>query len=140
MSEDYVLESDRLLKFKQIVSPVLNSVDSHLWCVRNGVDIIPEVEEISPTELFCMNFRVWERMFGRASTREDVVRVVREGLRKETQTEVDVADEKFIDFLAMVAGRVVINETDGLGEATSHIFLFPRDLYEKILILGFAPP
>ena len=37
------------------------------------------------------------------------------------------------------AGRVVVNETDGLGEVTSHIFLFPSDLYEKILVLGLTP-
>lgn len=140
MSDEYFMERDRLLKFKEIVSPVLGSVNSHIWCARNGVDIVPEEKDLSPTETFCMGFRVWERLYGPASTREGVVRVIREGL-VETNTEADdFVDEKFVDFLVMLAGRVPVNSSEGLGEVADHIFLFPRDLYEKILILGVAPP
>jgi hypothetical protein len=143
MSDEYLQEMDRLSKFKQIVGPVLGSVDSHTWCLRNGVEIVPEQEDLKPTEVFCMGFRVWERMYGGASTRKGIVRVLEAGLMEANMSMMwnqllmsDIDEgERFVDFLVRLAGRVPVNEED-----SDWLFLFPRDLYEKILVLGFAPP
>lgn len=101
MDEDYLAEIRRFTKFKGVVSEVLQSVRSHEWCVRNGVDIIPEVEEIAPMELFFLGMRA-------------------EGRQPESE-------------YAIVGDRIPVSDGDGW------VYVFPRDLYEKILVFGMIP-
>lgn len=110
MDDDYLVEIRRFTKFKGIVSAILQSVRSHEWCARNGVDIVPEIEEITPMELFFLGIRAE----GRAGCR--------------TYEEHEAGEVR-----KLVGDRIPVSDGEGF------VYIFPRDLYEKILVFESIP-
>jgi hypothetical protein len=104
-------ETRKFLKFKDIVGPKLNSVDVNLWCVRHDVEIIEELPEVAPIETFFLAYR------------SAVDKTPYENL----------LDEKVRCFIRHVGDRIAVSDNEDFA------YLFPRDLYEKILVFGTVP-
>lgn len=99
-------EVRRFLKFKGLVQGMISSVAVNHWCLRHGVEIVQEIPEISPMEVFFI------------------------GLRTEGADEMSPGVEALV---ARVGDRVPVSDNEDFA------YLFPRDLYEKILLFETVP-
>lgn len=101
-------EARNLMRFKSLVAGALSSPKVNQWCLENGVEIVLEIPEIAPMEIFCLGLRI----------RQDL----------------DIKlEDKIQAFIERVGDRIPVSENEDFA------YLFPKDLYEKILILGAAP-
>lgn len=127
VQNEHLEESSAYIKFKGLVSGRLyRSDDLNSWCLRYGVEIIPEMDEIAPIEAFVVGYRTWERILGKKGEGREHVLDVIAGAGLEL-------DDKIVDFLVRLGDRVPVSESEDL------VFLFPRDLYDKILVFNMVP-
>lgn len=106
---NYKDEAERFVKFKELVRGKLSSVDVNHWCVRNGIEIVAEMDKIAPIEVFFLGLKV-------------------AGIESLGEVEPEV-----LDFISHVGDRVPVSDNEDFA------YLFPRDLYEKILMFGVLP-
>ena len=106
---NYKEEAERFVKFKELVQEKLSSVDVNQWCVRNAVEIVAEKHQIAPMEVFFLGLKVG----GMESLGE--------------------VEQEVLDFISHVGDRVPVSDNEDFA------YLFPRDLYEKILMFGMLP-
>lgn len=107
MENSHYEETVRFVKFKELVMEKLSSVDVNHWCLRNGVEIVQEMSEIAPIEVFFLGLNI--------SPMPD-------GLSEET-----------IRFVERVGDRVPVSDNEDFA------YLFPKELYDKILVFGMLP-
>lgn len=101
-------ETNRFMKFKELVEPRLCSTGCHLWLVDHGIGVVEEPAEIAPVEVFFIGLRSGE-------------------------VELDSLPPNVLKFVEMVGDRVPVSNNEDFA------YLFPRDLYDKILLFGMLP-
>lgn len=108
-SVNYKDEAERFIKFKALVQGRLSSIDVNHWCLRNGVEIVAERHQIAPMEVFFL------------------------GLKLGGREPLGEVEQEVLDFISYVGDRVPVSDNEDFA------YLFPRDLYEKILLFGVLP-
>lgn len=108
MENSHYEETVRFVKFKELVMEKLSSVDVNHWCLRNGIEIVRERNEIAPMEVFFLGLRLGG--------------LPPEGPSPET-----------LDFISHVGDRVPVSDNEDFA------YLFPRDMYEKVLLFQILP-
>lgn len=58
MKNNHYDEAVRFVKFKELVMEKLSSVGVNHWCLRNGIEIVPERDELAPMEVFFLGVRL----------------------------------------------------------------------------------
>lgn len=106
---DYKDEAERFIKFKSLVQGKLSSIDVNQWCLRNGVEIVSEMYKIAPIEVFFL------------------------GLKMSGLEHLGEVGEDVISFIEMVGDRIPVSDNEDFA------YLFPKDLYDKILLFGVLP-
>ena len=101
--EVYEEAARRFLKFKGLV---YGKMDSEDWCWRNGVQIVQEILEIEPAEVFFIAWRL-------SDSRPDV-------------------PKEILEFVEKVGDRVPVSDEE-------RVYLFPKDLHDKIVMFGATP-
>ena len=107
--DPYMNEIRRFVRFKGIVSEMLHSVRCHKWCAKHGIEIVPEIPEIEPMELFFLQARA----------------------NGQTPESHSTSDKVY--FAQVIGDKIPVSEGDGFA------YLFPSDLYQKILVFGAIP-
>lgn len=101
--EVYENAARKFMKFKGLV---YRRIDSEEWCWRNGVEIVQEMPEIEPAEVFFLAWRLSDE-------------------RPEVPKEI-------MEFVERVGDRIPVSDDE-------RVFLFPRDLHDKIVVFGATP-
>lgn len=100
-------EVRRFLKFKELVQGMISSVNVNHWCLRHGVEIVQEIPEIAPMEVFFIGLKM--------------------------NPKPDGLSDEVLGFIERVGDRVPVSDNEDFA------YLFPRDMYEKILFFNMLP-
>lgn len=127
--KDYEDESTLFVKFKGILTQEIqrNGVqDFASWCLKHGIEVVAEMDEIAPTEAFIVGYRTWERILGeQGKDKQHVLRVL-------AKAGLDLED-KIVDFIVRLGDRVPVSDNEDL------VYLFPRDFVDKSLLFNMMP-
>lgn len=119
----YEDEAALLIKFKGLLSS--HHITSE-WCLRHGIEVITEMDDIAPMEAFLVGYRTWERILGeQGKCKQHVLRVL-------AKAGLDLED-KIVDFIVQLGDRIPVSENEDL------VYLFPRDFVNKVLLFGTLP-
>jgi len=125
---DYEDEATLFLKFKGILNQTLQTKgqDFISWCLRHGIEVTDEIDEIAPVEAFIIGYRTWQRLLGeKGEGKEYVLRVLaKAGIE---------LDDKIVNFIVRIGDRVPVSHGEDL------VYLFPRDFVDKALLFNMMP-
>lgn len=128
VQDEHLEENSSFVKFKGLLTPRLygGNQDIFQWCLKHGVEVVSEMDEIAPVEAFMIGYRTWERILGeKGEGREHVLKVLGgAGIELE---------DKIVDFLVRIGDRVPVSLSEDL------VFIFTRDLYDKVLLFNMIP-
>lgn len=121
--KQYENEAILFMKFKGLLSS--HQITSS-WCLKHGIEVVTEMDEIAPMEAFLVGYRTWERILGEQGTdKQHVLRVI-------AKAGLDL-DDKIVEFIVRLGDRVPVSDNEDL------VYLFPRDLVDKALLFNIIP-
>ena len=126
---DFKTENELFITFKSLIrKKILKCERVNDWCLRHGVEIIPEMHEIAPIEAFIFAYRVVDGMFPdeKGSTKTERVREVSE------RSNLGVSED-VLNLILKIGDRVPVSIDEDL------VYLFPRDFYDKVLLFNMVP-